>query len=389
MKQRDMRGANERTRVRRQPSRGFYDRKTIYEILDDALIGHVGFVSDGLPIVIPMVVVRRGDDLLIHGSTASRLTRRLGSGVDICVTVTHLDGVIVARSVFDNSMNYRSVVVFGHARAITDPDEKLEALHTIVEHVLAGRWDEARRPNTKELRATTILELPLEEASAKIRSGPPKDDEADLELPVWAGEIPIRTVSGVPRPDPVLGSDIPVPESVTRFRVAGIPPAEGRSPHPDRRIARVVSAAQAVGLEIETVTFAETTRTAEDAARAIGCDVAQIVKSLIFQSDGRPLLFLVSGANRLDLRRAAAAAEVPTLDKADADLTKRTTGFSIGGVPPFGHATDLPVYIDEDLMRFDVVWAAAGRPDSVFSVDPNVLHARFGGRVIALKAVAD
>jgi prolyl-tRNA editing enzyme YbaK/EbsC (Cys-tRNA(Pro) deacylase) len=160
-------------------------------------------------------------------------------------------------------------------------------------------------------------------------------------------------------------------------------------PQPDRRIARVVAAARVLGLEIEPVTFAETTRTAEDAARAIGCDVAQIVKSLIFQSGGQPILFLVSGANRLDLRRAAAAAEVPVLDKADADLTKRTTGFSIGGVPPFGHATSLPVYIDEDLMRFDVVWAAAGRPDSVFSVDPNVLQARTEGRVIGLKAIPD
>jgi prolyl-tRNA editing enzyme YbaK/EbsC (Cys-tRNA(Pro) deacylase) len=158
---------------------------------------------------------------------------------------------------------------------------------------------------------------------------------------------------------------------------------------PDPRIARVIAAARALGLDIEPVTFAETTRTAEDAARAIGCDVAQIVKSLIFRSEGKPLLFLVSGANRLDPRRAAAATDVSVLDKADADLTKRTTGFSIGGVPPFGHASDVPVYIDEDLMRFDVVWAAAGRPDSVFSVDPTILQARIGARVIALKAVAD
>jgi prolyl-tRNA editing enzyme YbaK/EbsC (Cys-tRNA(Pro) deacylase) len=161
------------------------------------------------------------------------------------------------------------------------------------------------------------------------------------------------------------------------------------APQPDPRVARVVAAARALGLEIDPVTFAETTRTAEDAARAIGCDVAQIVKSLIFQSEGRPILFLVSGANRLDPQRAAAATEALALDKADADLTKRTTGFSIGGVPPFGHATDVPVYIDEDLMRFDVVWAAAGRPDSVFSVDPNVLQARIGAPVIALKMVAD
>jgi prolyl-tRNA editing enzyme YbaK/EbsC (Cys-tRNA(Pro) deacylase) len=161
------------------------------------------------------------------------------------------------------------------------------------------------------------------------------------------------------------------------------------APQSDPRIARVVASGRALGLDIEPVTFAETTRTAEDAARAIGCDVAQIVKSLIFHSDGQPLLFLVSGANRLDPRRAAAATEVSTLDKADADLTKRTTGFSIGSVPPFGHATDVPVYIDEDLMRFDVVWAAAGRPDSVFSVDPKVLQARIGARMIALRAATD
>ena len=220
-------GANERTRVRRQPSRGVYEKETIYEILDEALICHVGIVADELPVVIPMVLARRGDDLLIHGSTASRLTRRLGTGADVCVTVTHLDGVVVARSVFDNSMNYRSVVVFGQARAITDPDEKLEALRTLVEHVLPGRWDEARRPSAKELRATTILELPLTEASAKIRSGPPQDDDADLQLPVWAGEIPVGVVSRAPRPDPLLTNEMPVPESVKRFRAARIPPAEG------------------------------------------------------------------------------------------------------------------------------------------------------------------
>jgi prolyl-tRNA editing enzyme YbaK/EbsC (Cys-tRNA(Pro) deacylase) len=162
-----------------------------------------------------------------------------------------------------------------------------------------------------------------------------------------------------------------------------------QAPRPDPRIARVVAAARALGLEIEPVTFAETTRTAENAARAIGCDVAQIVKSLIFQSEGKPILFLVCGANRLDLRRAAAATGVRVLVKADADLTKRTTGFSIGGVPPFGHATDVPVYIDEDLMRFNIVWAAAGRPDSVFSVVPSILQTRIGARVIALKRVAD
>jgi prolyl-tRNA editing enzyme YbaK/EbsC (Cys-tRNA(Pro) deacylase) len=158
-----------------------------------------------------------------------------------------------------------------------------------------------------------------------------------------------------------------------------------KTPNADPRIARVVDAARTFDLEIEPVTFTETTRTAEDAARAIGCDVAQIVKSLVFHSDGRPILFLVSGANRLDEGRAAAAAHVAVLEKADADLTKRTTGFSIGGVPPFGHATSLPIYIDEDLMRFDIVWAAAGRPDSVFSVDPSVLRKQIGAQVAVLK----
>src|SRR5687768_2801512 len=147
----------ERTRVRRLPARGFYDRETIYEILDDALICHVGFVVDGSPFVMPMVSARAGDNLLLHGSTAGRLTRRLADGADVCVTVTHLDGLVVARSVFDSSMNYRSVVVLGKARPVTEPDEKLEAMRAITEHLLPGRWAEARHPNQQELKATTIL----------------------------------------------------------------------------------------------------------------------------------------------------------------------------------------------------------------------------------------
>jgi uncharacterized protein len=190
---------------------------------------HVGFVADGLPYVIPMVVARKGDDLLLHGSTASRLARQLATGTDVCVSVTHLDGVVVARSVFDNSMNYRSVIVFGRARAVTNSDEKLEALRVLVEHVLPGRWQEARQPSNKELRATTILELSLREASAKVRSGPPQDDEADLDLPVWAGEIPVRLVSLAPVPDPRLSAEIPVPQSVKRFRAARVPRAQETS----------------------------------------------------------------------------------------------------------------------------------------------------------------
>ena len=218
MEQRDRLSPNKRTRVRRQPGRGVYDRDTIHGILDEALICHVGFVAEELPYVIPMAAARKGDDLLIHGSTASRLMRHLRTGADVCVSVTHLDGVVIARSVFDNSMNYRSVVVFGRARSITDHDEKLDALRTLVEHILPGRWREARLPSDKELRATTILTLPLANASAKVRSGPPQDDRADLDLPVWAGEIPLRMVSLAERPDPLLDREMAVPDSVARFR---------------------------------------------------------------------------------------------------------------------------------------------------------------------------
>lgn len=226
MTEHDWLGPDKRTRVRRLPSRGAYDRDTIYGILDEALLCHVGFVADGLPCVIPMVTAREGDDLLLHGSTASRLTRHLGTGADVCVSVTHLDGVVVARSVFDNSMNYRSVVVFGRARAITNSVEKREALRALVEKVVPGRWQEARQPSDKELKATTILAVPLEKASAKVRSGPPQDDESDLDLPAWAGEIPLRLVSLEPRRDPLLNPEIPVPQSVEHFRAARVPPAE-------------------------------------------------------------------------------------------------------------------------------------------------------------------
>jgi uncharacterized protein len=208
---------SDRTRIRRLPKRGVYERDTIYRIVDDALIGHVGIVSEGSPVVIPMAVARRNDDLLLHGSTASRLTRSLAAGADVCVCISHLDGVVVARSVFDNSMNYRSVVIFGRASPLTEPTDKLEALRTLVEHLIPGRWQEARHPSEKELRATTILTLPLDEASAKVRSGPPQDDEADLSLPVWAGEIPLRMTSLPPIPDPTLSPQLSVSESVTRF----------------------------------------------------------------------------------------------------------------------------------------------------------------------------
>jgi uncharacterized protein len=215
---------SERTRVRRIPNRGIYDRETIDSIIDQALIGHVGFVADGSPCVIPMVVVRNDDDLLLHGSSASRLIRHLAEGAEVCVSIVHVDGVVVARSVFDNSMNYRSVVIFGRAEPLTARAEKIEGLRTLVDHLLPGRWDEARQPNAKELRATTILRMPLREASAKVRSGPPQDDQRDLQLPVWAGEIPLRMTTLAPVPDPLLDSDLPVPESVRRFLAARVPP---------------------------------------------------------------------------------------------------------------------------------------------------------------------
>jgi uncharacterized protein len=222
---------SDRTRVRRKPDRGRYDRETIHAILDEALVGHVGFVVDSVPHVTPMVIARRGNELLLHGSTRSRLMRHLEGGGDVCVEVTHLDGLIVSRSLFDSSMNYRSVMVFGLARAVTKPDEKLDALRAIVEHVLPGRWEEARSPSASELRSTSILAVPLTEASAKVRSGPPRDAEAGLNAAAWAGEIPLRVISLPPIRDPLLADGIPVPASVERFDPSRI--AEPAGPRED------------------------------------------------------------------------------------------------------------------------------------------------------------
>jgi uncharacterized protein len=197
------------TKVKRHPERGAYDRATIDSILDEALICHVGFVVDGRPFVIPTIHARDGDNLYIHGSPGSRMLRTTKEGVDICVTVTLLDGLVLARSVYNHSMNYRSVVVLGRAREVTDQEEKLHAMQRVVEHVVPGRWDDARRPNDGELQGTTILSLPLDEASAKIRSGPPTDDDADLELPVWAGVIPLGIESSKPLPDAGVDSAPP------------------------------------------------------------------------------------------------------------------------------------------------------------------------------------
>jgi nitroimidazol reductase NimA-like FMN-containing flavoprotein (pyridoxamine 5'-phosphate oxidase superfamily) len=188
----------ERTQVKRLPKRAVYDKAQIDSILDAGYVCHVGFVAVGQPCVIPTGYVRAGDRIYIHGSPASRMLRALEQGADVCVTVTLLDGIVLARSAFHHSMNYRSVVVFGRARLVTDPGEKLEALRAFVEHVWPGRWAAVRQPNDRELAATSVLALPLDEASAKVRTGPPIDDDADYALPVWAGVIPVRTELGEP-----------------------------------------------------------------------------------------------------------------------------------------------------------------------------------------------
>ena len=190
-----------RTRVVREPQRAVYDRGEIYKILDEGFICHLGFSVDGQPYVIPTSYGRLGDVLYVHGSAASRMLRRLSEGIPVCLTVTLLDGLVLARSVFNHAMNYRSVVVLGMASLVDDPDEKLKGLHAISEHILAGRWAEARQPNEKELKATSVIKLPIQEFSGKVRSGPPIDDEEDYSFPVWAGVLPLNTVAGQPVPD--------------------------------------------------------------------------------------------------------------------------------------------------------------------------------------------
>jgi nitroimidazol reductase NimA-like FMN-containing flavoprotein (pyridoxamine 5'-phosphate oxidase superfamily) len=200
--------ASDRTRVRRLPERGHYETETIHAILDEALICHIGFVVDGQPVVIPTIHWRDGETLYVHGSAASRMLRSLRGGVDACVTVTLLDGLVLARSAFHHSMNYRSVVVFGKAREVGE-DEKLRALETLVEHVVRGRSKEVRAPNQKELRQTLVLALPIGEASAKIRTGGPVDDEEDYALPVWAGVLPLGLTPREAMPDQGVTAELP------------------------------------------------------------------------------------------------------------------------------------------------------------------------------------
>lgn len=207
-----------RSTVRRLPDRARYDRATVDAILDEGLVCHVGFVDEGQPFVIPSAYARQGDRLLIHGSAASRMVKALALGTPACVTVTLLDGLVLARSGFHHSMNFRSVVVLGRATEIADPGEKRRALDAIVEHVAPGRTAAVRGASEKELRATRVVALALDEASAKVRTGPPKDDEEDYALRVWAGELPLRVEPLAPLADSRLGAGIPPPPHVTGWR---------------------------------------------------------------------------------------------------------------------------------------------------------------------------
>jgi nitroimidazol reductase NimA-like FMN-containing flavoprotein (pyridoxamine 5'-phosphate oxidase superfamily) len=210
-----------RTTLKRLPERGSFDRAVADAILDEALVCHLGFVVDGQPFVIPTIHARMGDAVYVHGSAASRALRTVKGGLPVCLTVTLLDGLVLARSAFHHSMNYRSVLLLGPAFEVTDDGEKHEALKAIVEHVSPGRWDHVRAPNEGELKATSVVRIAIDEGSAKVRTGPPKDDDADYALPIWAGVLPLRLLAGAPVADPKLPVDVPLPEHVARYTRPG------------------------------------------------------------------------------------------------------------------------------------------------------------------------
>jgi hypothetical protein len=198
-----------RTRVVREPDRGVYDRDTVNRILDEAFLCHVGFVANGQPYVIPTSYGRNGDVLYVHGSAASRMLRNLQQAIPVCITVTLLDGLVLARSVFNHSMNYRSVVILGVATLVNDPAEKIAALRALSEHIVPGRWDDARQPNEKELKATSVMRVPITEFSAKVRVGPAIDDDEDYSFPTWAGLIPLEMTVGTPITDDRCEREVP------------------------------------------------------------------------------------------------------------------------------------------------------------------------------------
>jgi nitroimidazol reductase NimA-like FMN-containing flavoprotein (pyridoxamine 5'-phosphate oxidase superfamily) len=209
---------SERTTVKRKPQRADYDRATIDKVLDEGLICHVGFAVDGQTFVLPMIHVRVGDKIYLHGSPASRTLQALAQGAESCLTVTLLDGLVLARSAMHHSMNYRSVVLFGNASVVDNPRDKSAALRALTEHLIPGRWADVRGPTDQELRQTMVLSMAIQEASAKVRTGPPLDDEADYELPVWAGVVPLRLTAGSPLADSRLKPGVPPPEYATRYQ---------------------------------------------------------------------------------------------------------------------------------------------------------------------------
>jgi nitroimidazol reductase NimA-like FMN-containing flavoprotein (pyridoxamine 5'-phosphate oxidase superfamily) len=208
---------SDRTRVVREPQRAVYEREAIYKILDEGLVCHVGFTADGQTFVIPTMYARVQDAIYFHGSAASRMVRGVGNGLNVCITVTLADGLVLARSIFNHSMNYRSVVALGNATLIGDPEEKLQALRAFTERILPGRWKDARQPNEKELKATSILRLPLTEVSAKVREGGVEDDAEDYALQVWAGIIPLRMVADAPVRDARCDAEIAAPKYAEMF----------------------------------------------------------------------------------------------------------------------------------------------------------------------------
>ena len=214
---------SKRTELRRIPDRGSHDWATINQILDAGFLAHVAFCVDSQPFVIPTLYGRDGETLYLHGSAASRMLGELETGIPACVTVTLVDGLVLSRSAFDHSMNYRSIVAFGTARKVVDPEQKVKCLRVISEHLIAGRWADVRGPSEKELKATTVLEFLIEEASSKVRNGPPLDDESDYGLPVWAGVLPLEIKSRPPIPDNKLVEGVTLPDYVRRYdaRLAG------------------------------------------------------------------------------------------------------------------------------------------------------------------------
>jgi uncharacterized protein len=213
---------SDRTRIVREPQRAVYDRGIIYKILDEGFVCHVGFTADHQTFVIPTMYARVGDAICFHGSAASRMLRGVGGGLNVCVTVTLADGLVLARSVFNHSMNYRSVVALGIAAIVDEPDEKLAALQAFTEKILPGRWNDARQPNEKELKATTILRLPLTEVSAKVRVGGVEDDAEDYALKVWAGIVPLRLVADTPIRDERCDASLATPAYAKKFRAGGL-----------------------------------------------------------------------------------------------------------------------------------------------------------------------